>query len=239
MSNKTDSSNSDSPKADNNERENHDQNTSHHSQIITGHKLTGKNFLQWSKSVMIFVSGKGKDDYLTGVITKPATSDAEYRKWKIENNIVMSWLLNSMDNDVSENFLLYDTAKEIWDAARETFSTTNNTAELFAVEGFLHDLRQGEDSVTQYYTKLSRLWQQVDLFENDVYENPRDEATHKKNIEKKRIFKFLLGLNRNLDEVRGRLMAIKPLPTLREAVSEVVREESRRKVMLGNDSNNV
>ena len=58
---------------------------------------------------------------------------------------------------------------------------------------------------------------------------------HTKSIEKKRIFKFLLGLNRNLDDVRSRVMAIKPLPTLRETVSKVVREERRRKV--GRDCN--
>ncbi|KAL5756401.1 hypothetical protein ACOSQ2_021147 [Xanthoceras sorbifolium] len=90
----------------------------------------------------------------------------------------MSWLLNSMNADISENFLLYETAKEIWDAVQETFSTHDNTAELFAVEGILHDLRQGDDSVPQYYTKLSRLWQQVDIFEKEVFTNPRDEATH-------------------------------------------------------------
>ncbi|RVW46449.1 Retrovirus-related Pol polyprotein from transposon RE2 [Vitis vinifera] len=34
---------------------------------------------------------------------------------------------------------------------------------------------------------------------------------------KKRLFKFFLGLNRELDDVRGRIMGIKPLPSLREA----------------------
>ena len=109
--------------------------------------------------MLIYIRGKDKDEYLTEGITKPAKEDAGYRKWKTENNLVMSWLLNSMNNDISENFLLFEMAKEIWDAAKETFSTTDNTAELFAVEGILHDLRQGEETVTQYFTKLTRLWQ--------------------------------------------------------------------------------
>ena len=52
-------------------------------------------------------------------------------------------------------------------------------------------------------------------------------------MEQKRLFKFFLGLNRELDDVRGRIMGIKPLPSLREAFSEVRREESRKKVMMG------
>ena len=125
-------------------------------------------------------SGKEKDEYLTREVQKPAKEDKGYHRWKTENNLVMSWLLNSMNGDISENFLLYEAAKGIWDAAHETFSTHDNTVELFAVEGILYDLCQGEDSITQYYTKLSRLWQQVDIFEKDVFKNPGDEATHKK-----------------------------------------------------------
>ena len=52
-------------------------------------------------------------------------------------------------------------------------------------------------------------------------------------MEQKRLFKFFLGLNRELDDVRGRIMGIKPLPSLREVFSEVRREESRKKVMMG------
>ena len=36
--------------------------------------------------------------------------------------MVMSWLINSMNNDIGENFLLYETAKDIWDAAKEIYS---------------------------------------------------------------------------------------------------------------------
>ena len=77
----------------------------------------------------------------------------------------MSWLINSMTNDIGENFLLYETAKEIWDAAKDTYSNNDNTSQLFGVESTLHDLWQGEQSVTQYFNLLTRHWQQFDLFE--------------------------------------------------------------------------
>ncbi|KAM7461081.1 hypothetical protein LguiA_029202 [Lonicera macranthoides] len=85
---------------------------------ITGHKLNGQNFLQWSQSVMMFICGKGKDDYLTGAAVPPTKEDPKFKGWKAKNNMVMSWLINSMNNDIGENFLLYETTKEIWDAAR-------------------------------------------------------------------------------------------------------------------------
>ena len=36
-----------------------------------------------------------------------------------------------MNNDIDENFLLFGTAKDIWDAAKETYSSSENTSELF------------------------------------------------------------------------------------------------------------
>ena len=80
---------------------------------ITGHKLNGQNFLQWPQSVMMFICGKGKDDYLTGVASPPTKEDPKFKGWKAENNMVMSWLINSMNNEIGKNFLLYETAKEI------------------------------------------------------------------------------------------------------------------------------
>lgn len=57
----------------------------------------------------------------------------------------MSWLINSMTPEIGENFLLYLLAKEIWETA----------AELFATESLLHDLRQGDSTVTAYFTALT------------------------------------------------------------------------------------
>ena len=73
------------------------------------------------------------------------------------------------------------------------------------------------------------------LFEEHDQDCPEDEIKSK-TIEKKRIFKLLLGLNKNLDEVQGRILGMKPLPNIWEAFSEVPREESRKKVMMGSQN---
>ena len=140
--------------------------------------------------------------------------------------MVMSSLINSMNNDVGENFLLYGTAKEIWDAAREIYSGSNNTSELFQIEATLYDLRQGDLTVTEYFNILTQHWQQLDMFETDSWKYSHDSTLYQKIVEQKRTFKFLLGLNKDFDEVKGRVMGIKPLPSVREAFSEVRREES-------------
>ncbi|XP_024026809.1 uncharacterized protein LOC112093143 [Morus notabilis] len=182
---------------------------------------------------MMFISGKGKDDYLTGLAAAPKPTDPKYKIWKVENNMVMFWLFNTMDADIGQNFLFFDTAQEIWMAAQETYSDNENPAELFKIKGVLHDLWQGESNGTQYYNCLTRYWRQLDMFDSPAWECPGDATLYKKIIEKERVFKFLLGLDKSLDEVRGRILGTKPLPSIQEAFSEVRREESRKKLMLG------
>ncbi|XP_052287256.1 uncharacterized protein LOC102623150 [Citrus sinensis] len=108
----------------------------------------------------MFISGKCN---LTGEIEIPEKGDPKYRLWKSDNNMIMSWLINSMNNDIGENFLLYGTTKEIWDAAKETYSSSENTVELFQIETILHDFRQENLIVTQpwcdHYRK-SGLWKE-------------------------------------------------------------------------------
>ena len=51
---------------------------------------------------MMYISGKRKDDYLTGEIVSLKAEDPHPRLWKTENNVVMSWLVNS--TEIGENF---------------------------------------------------------------------------------------------------------------------------------------
>ncbi|RVW83276.1 Retrovirus-related Pol polyprotein from transposon TNT 1-94 [Vitis vinifera] len=181
--------------------------------LITGHKLNGHNYLQWSQSVLLFICGKGKDEYLTGEAAMPETTEPGFRKWKIENSMIMSWLINSMNNDIGENFLCLGLQRTYGMQPKKL------TQVLKIFQNFFR-LNQ------PYMTSAKESSQLLSI-------RTHSQATYRQIVEQKRLFKFFLGLNRELDDVRGRIMGIKPLPSLREAFSEVRREESRKKVMMG------
>ena len=83
----------------------------------------------------------------------------------------------------------------------------------------------------------SFFWQDLDLF-NDYEWKSTDDANHyKQTVEAHRIYKFLVGLNVEFDEVRGQIIGRVPLPKISEVFAEVQREESRRYIMLGKKSN--
>ena len=130
--------------------------------------------------------------------------------------MVMSWLINYMINEIRENFLFSGTAKEIWDVAKETYSNSKNTSKLFSIKSILHKLRHGDSSITQYFNSLRCQWQQLDQFKVHKWKFPEDEVLYKQII-KKCVFALLMGLNKDLNEVHGRILGTKSLPNVREA----------------------
>ena len=84
-----------------------------HSVQITTICLNGDNFLRWSQSVRMYIRGRGKMGYLTGEKKAPAVDDPNYAIWDAENSMVMTWLVNSMEEEISSNYMCYPTTQEL------------------------------------------------------------------------------------------------------------------------------
>ena len=135
---------------------------------------------------MMFVCGKRKDDYLIGVAMSPNKENPKFKDQKTKNNMVMSCLINSMNNDIGEFSPLRNSEGYMGCCQRNLIK--QRQLDMFEIESNLHDLCQREFSVTHYYNTLTRYWQQLG-------ECPKDGMKFRKIVEQKRVFKFLLGLN--------------------------------------------
>ncbi|XP_073126194.1 uncharacterized protein [Henckelia pumila] len=204
-----------------------------HSVQITTIRLNGENFMRWSQSARMYIRGRGKIGYLTGEKKEPKPDESSYATWDAENSMVMTWLVNSMAEDISVNYMCYHTAQELWDNVNQMYSDLGNQSQVYELTLKLGQIRQGEDNVTKYFNSLKNLWQDLDLFSSYEWKSSEDGKHYKKMVEDNRIFTFLIGLNAKFDEVRGRIIGRQPLPSMGEVFSEVRREESRRLVMLG------
>lgn len=52
----------------------------------------------------------------------------------------MSCLLNPMVNEIGEKFMYYNTARQMWDTMKDTYSNMDNTSIIFEIKSLLHDL---------------------------------------------------------------------------------------------------
>ena len=78
--------------------------------------------------------------------------------------MIMAWLVNSMEEDISANYMGFSTAKELWDNINLMYLDLGNQSQVYELELKLGEVRQGESSVTKYFNTLKGLWQDLDLF---------------------------------------------------------------------------
>ncbi|KAK9675626.1 hypothetical protein RND81_11G019600 [Saponaria officinalis] len=94
----------------------------------------------------------------------------------------------------------------------------------------LSDLTQGADSISTYYTKLKRSWDEM----RSIWALPTCTcgATKKiiKHEEDHRLVQFLMGLNDSYSTVRGNILMMSPLPTITGAYSLLIQEEKQREI---------
>ena len=212
----------------------------HSSFPLSIEKLHGKNYCEWAQSIKLMIAGRGKFGYLSGEITKPASTDVPASmKWQSENSMVTAWLVNSMVPSVKKTYMYLPTAKDVWDAICETYSDANDSSQIFQIKTQLWQMKQGTREVTAYYTDMSGLWQELDLNVDQEWDCAGDNMRFKRRLEDERVFEFLAGLNPELDDVRGRILGRRPLPSTREVFAEVRREEKRRQVMLKDTGSSV
>lgn len=74
----------------------------------------------------MYIRGQGKIGYITGDKKVPANDDPLYATWDAENSMVMTWLVNSMEEDISSNYMCYPTIKELWNNVSKMYSDMGN-----------------------------------------------------------------------------------------------------------------
>ncbi|KAK8340198.1 hypothetical protein V6Z12_A08G086200 [Gossypium hirsutum] len=171
------------------------------------------------------IRGRGKLGCINGEIPRPTTVDPTYATWELNNSVVMAWLINSMEGHISRTYLLFKTAKDTADLG--------NASQVFEIKLKLKDIQQGTLEVTHYYNSLKILWQELDMYYEADWVEGLERTKFMTHLNNERLYEFQAGLNRKLDEVRGRILGRSPLPTIGEAFAEVRREEKGRLVMMG------
>ena len=107
-----------------------------------------------------------------------------------------------------------------------------NDALVYERRKKVHETKQGDMTVAQYFAELSSLWQELDFYQDFQADCPSDAAKFQKLIEKERVYDFLAGLQTEFDPIRVQVLGGDPFPSLRETYAYVQQEESRRSVML-------
>uniref|UniRef100_A0A2N9J5N3 Integrase catalytic domain-containing protein n=1 Tax=Fagus sylvatica TaxID=28930 RepID=A0A2N9J5N3_FAGSY len=172
-------------------------------------KLKGSNYLQWSRAVRVFLTGRGKESYLT--TTKPS-DDTKVSKWLQEDAQIMTWLWNSLEPDVFNNVSYLESSKDIWDTLHLMYSSEENITRIHELYQDMFSLQQDDRSIEEYFSLLQGMWDELNVYQP----LSTDLQKQQKYREEFRVAKFLSGLKPDLDPIRSQILSGKDIPTVRE-----------------------
>lgn len=206
----------------------------HHSDhpgvILVSQPLAEDNYSTWSRAMMMALRAKNKVGFVDGSLEKPSSSSAaELQQWNRCNDMVKSWLLNSLSREIAPSVIYCDLALEIWAELKERFSQVSSP-HVFQIEREIHNISQDTMSVVTYFTKLKGLWDEL----SSLCASPSctcgamTEALRYQ--QRQRTMKFLMGLNEPYFIVCGQILLMDPLPSVNRAYSLVFQEECQREV---------
>ena len=56
----------------------------------------------------------------------PPKTDPHYKRWSVEEEVLYTWIMDSMSTKMANRFIEYATIKEIWDAVHNFHSKKND-----------------------------------------------------------------------------------------------------------------
>ncbi|XP_049382887.1 uncharacterized protein LOC125847274 [Solanum stenotomum] len=114
-----------------------------------------------------FVEITDKEAPILSVKTSPSLEMTNLQAWNICNDIVTLWILNSLSKKIADSVIYSKTVKEIWISLEHRFGQSNG-AKLYHIQKELSRLIQGTSNIAGYFTKLKRLWDELDSLNTNV-----------------------------------------------------------------------
>lgn len=78
--------------------------------------------------------------------------------------MIRCWILNSMNKDLFEGFIYVTAAKDLWDEISERYGQSNAPF-IYQLRRRLGNLTQGDSSIAEYYMKLKKIWDELQVLE--------------------------------------------------------------------------
>nr|KYP59020.1 hypothetical protein KK1_014445 [Cajanus cajan] len=179
--------------------------------------------------MQVALSVKNKLAFIDGTLPKPAITDSTFAAWNRANNVVISWLYNSVSKDIITSILFASTAQEIWDDLKTRFSRKNGPR-IFQLRCQLMSLHQGMDDISTYYTKLKSIWEELSGYKPTFQCTCGGLQQLQSFTESEYVMSFLMGLNDSFSQIRGQILLSDPLPSIENFFSLVLQDEAQREI---------
>ncbi|XP_060183222.1 uncharacterized protein LOC132613193 [Lycium barbarum] len=133
---------------------------------------------------------------------------------------------STVSSELIPSIIYTKNAKKVWDEFKERFDRSN-LIRIYHIWNDIVNLKQGNDTGTAYYSKMKKLWDELDV----IVPLPLccDESKHyTDHLKAQRLIQFLMGFNESYSNIRRNLLAKGNYVTVNEAYAVATQEESQK-----------
>jgi hypothetical protein len=133
--------------------------------------------------------------FIDGSLPQPSPADeVVFHVWTRCNNIIIAWILSLISKEIASSVIYITTCAGMWQDLNDRFSQGGGPR-IFQLQKLLKNLSQENLSVSDYFTKIKSLWDELDNYD------PIPSCTcggmqvvHEKH-NRDHVFQFLMGLD--------------------------------------------
>ncbi|XP_009769071.1 uncharacterized protein [Nicotiana sylvestris] len=85
----------------------------------------GSGYRSWRRGVLRALSVKNKVGFINVKCRKPEPQDPSYDQWECCDDMVTSWILNSISKDSANSLQYVNDAQELWKELEDRYDQTN------------------------------------------------------------------------------------------------------------------
>ncbi|KAL5726342.1 hypothetical protein ACHQM5_009393 [Ranunculus cassubicifolius] len=201
-------------------------------------QLQGDNYGPWVRGISKALNAKGKLGFVDGSIPRPSPSEPILLNcWKRCDDLVGSWILNSVSTEIRTSCMYAESASDIWNDLKVRFSVSN-APKLYQLKNAISSLKQDDLPVQTYFTRLRSLWDEYDSL---LPGEPCICGASKFLLEKHqrdRAMEFLQGLHDRFSSLRSQILLIEPLPVAQK-IFQLVKQEEDQQLINASSSPNI
>jgi len=186
--------------------------------------------------MLMALIAKNKLAFVDGSLPQPSVNAGiEYHAWICCNNMILSWILNSVSKEIAASIIYIDTCHGMWIDLKEHFSQKNGPR-VFQLEKSISALSHDNYSVSSYFTQLKSLWDELSNYRPIPSCSCGGMKVVAEHYHQEYVYQLLMGLNESFAAIRGQILLMEPLPSVNKVFSMITQEEKQQEISVGRTS---
>ena len=184
---------------------------------ITEHKLNGSNYLDWSKTVRIYLRSIDKDDHM---INDPPSDDSR-QSWLRKDAQLFLQIRNSIDSEVISLINHCEFVKELMDYLDFLYSGKGNINRVYEVCKAFYRAEKQDRSLTSYFMDFKKTYEELNM----LLPYSSDIKVQQSQQEQMAVMSFLAGLPSEFETAKNQILSSPEISSLKDVYSRVLRTE--------------